>query len=79
MKVDIRMDLPLRYRIRVKGTVDATWFDYYDYLTLEADSESGERPLTTLTGSVPDQAALIGILTLLYDMRYPLISVECFA
>lgn len=71
------MDLPLQYRIQVKGMVDATWFDYYyDYMVLETGSDVGQRPLTTLTGSVPDQAALMSILNLLYDMRCPLLSVQ---
>jgi hypothetical protein len=71
------MDLPLQYQIQVKGIVDASWFDYYDNMVLELDDEGEQRPLSTLTGSVPDQAALISILTLLYNMRYPLINVEC--
>lgn len=76
---NIRMDLPVKYRIKVKGSVDETWFNYYDNMTVELEDDGGRQPLTTLTGFVPDQAALISILTLLYDMRYPLISVECLA
>jgi hypothetical protein len=78
MKRDIRMDLPLQYRIQVAGAIDKTWFDYYDNMYLESvTEEEGKRPLTTLTGQVTDQAALMGMLNLLYDMQLPLLSVEC--
>ena len=33
--------------------------------------------LTTLSGSLVDQAALYGVLNALYDMHLPLLSVEC--
>jgi hypothetical protein len=38
-------------------------------------AESGAA-LTTLTGVVKDQAALAGILNLVYDLGMPLMSVE---
>ena len=33
--------------------------------------------MTTLEGQLVDQAALFGVLVALYNMRLPLISVEC--
>jgi len=77
MQHSISMDLPQRYRIQVIGAVNKRWFSYYENMVLEAEDENGQRPLTTLTGSVTDQAALMGMLTLLYDMQCPLLSVEC--
>jgi hypothetical protein len=35
-----------------------------------------DRPVTTLTGNLPDQAALAGVLNLLYDLGLPLLAVE---
>jgi hypothetical protein len=35
-----------------------------------------EKSVTTLTGEVSDQAALMGVLSTLYDMGYPLLKVE---
>jgi PAS domain S-box-containing protein len=52
-------------------------FEYHDNMTIEIEAGSMKRPLTTLTGRVSDQAALQGMLSLLYDdMQLPLVSVE---
>ena len=37
---------------------------------------TGQEPVTTLTGEVTDQAALLGMLNTLYDMGFPLLKVE---
>ncbi len=76
MALDLSMDIPANYRISVHGAVDEVWFEYHDQMTIKTEAKSMKRPLTTLTGRVGDQAALQGILSLLYDMRLPLISVE---
>ncbi len=76
MTTKISMDFPASYCIKISGRIDENWFAYYDNMVLEQENEGGKRPVTMLSGSVPDQAALISILTLLYDMRCPLLSVE---
>mgnify|MGYP003572689242 CR=1 FL=1 len=76
MTVDLRMDIPARYRIQVHGAVDEIWFDYYDNMVIETTAGSMRRPLTTITGRVIDQAALQAVLSLLYDMQLPLVSVD---
>jgi hypothetical protein len=64
------MQMPV-YRIRLRGHVDAAWFDALD--GLEASYEgSGE---TVRTGSVADQAALFGVLARVRDLGVPLLSV----
>ena len=67
---------PVSYQIRVQGAVGESWCDYYADMTIEIDDEAGQQPVTTLTGQLQDQAALIGALTRLYDMRLPILSVE---
>jgi hypothetical protein len=37
---------------------------------------ASQEPVTTLTGEVSDQAALMGVLSTLYDMGFPLLKVE---
>ena len=64
------------YRIRVQGVVGQSWGDYYGGMTLDVDHSAGQRPVTTLTGQLQDQAALIGALTLLYSRCLPILSVE---
>lgn len=76
MTVNLSMDFPAHYRIQVHGTVGEGWFEYYDNMAVEVETGAMKRPLTTLTGRVTDQAALQGILSLLYDMQLPLISVK---
>jgi len=37
---------------------------------------SSQQPISLLTGEVIDQAALMGVLSTLYDMGFPLLKVE---
>jgi len=60
------------YRIRVKGTLDSSWSQWFDGMTIEA-TEGGE---TLLTGPVRDQTALHGLLGKIRDMGLPLLSLE---
>ena len=76
MSEDLSMDNLAHYRIRVSGAVNELWFDYYDNMAIEIEAGSGKRPVTTLTGCAVDQAALQGILSLLYNMHLPIVSVE---
>jgi hypothetical protein len=67
---------PATYQICVQGAIGERWRDYYAGMTIEIDHEAGQRSVTKLTGQLQDQAALIGALTHLYDMRLPILSVE---
>ena len=67
---------PATYQIRVQGVVGESWVDYYACMTIDIDHEAGQRPVTTLTGQLQDQAALIGALTRLYERRLAILSVE---
>lgn len=60
------------YQIRVQGHIDPTWQDWLSDLTLTHTSQ-GE---TLLTGLLADQAALQGVLTNLYNLGFPLLSVN---
>ncbi len=59
--------------IRVKGCIDEQWSEWFDGLTI-AHSDRNE---TVLTGSIPDQSALYGLIARLRDLGIPLRSVEC--
>ena len=45
-------------------------------MTVTVESDGDGLPVTTLTGTI-DQAALQGLLRLLYSLGLPLISVNC--
>ncbi|MFP4362499.1 MAG: hypothetical protein ACLFR1_01385 [Spirochaetia bacterium] len=58
------------YQIQVKGHLSSTWSTWFEDFTMVL-KKSGE---TVLTGSVPDQAALHGLLKKIRDIGLPLIS-----
>lgn len=64
-------DGPPVYQIRLKGHLGRQWTDWFDGLTIALD-DGGD---TLLTGPVPDQAALHGLLKKVRDLGLPLISV----
>jgi hypothetical protein len=61
------------YQIQLQGTIDRSWTSWFAEMTIATD---GQTSVTTLTGSVADQAALRGILTKLWDLNLDLISIR---
>ncbi len=61
------------YKIRVKGHLHQRWAAWLGGLTLTHDA-NGE---TLLAGSLPDQAALQGVLNQIYALGITLVSVRC--
>ena len=75
---NLRLDMPAVYTIRVVGILDKRWSGYFGGLTVTAEpTNEDDRPITTMTGQMADQAALLGLLNALYDYHYPLLSIEC--
>ncbi len=72
----IKMYRAADYCITVSGAISKDWFDYHGDMIVEEVNAGKKRPLTTLTGQVTDQAALMGILNHLYDLQLPIVSVE---
>jgi hypothetical protein len=60
------------YEIRVRGKLGPDWAEWFDGMDISQDEE-GE---TLLSGSVPDQAALHGLLARIRDLNLILISVN---
>ncbi len=58
--------------IRIAGQLDAKWAEWFEGFDLTY-TEAGE---TVLTGQVPDQAALYGVMAKLRDLGVKLISVN---
>ena len=61
----------MQYEIRLEGTLDHDWADWFGALALIREGEG----VTLLTCSVADQAALFGILRKVRDLGMPLLSV----
>jgi hypothetical protein len=74
--VRLLFDLPGRYRIRVGGRLSADWAGRLSEMSITVRQSASQQPVTTLTGELADQAALMGVLSALYDMGFPLLKVE---
>jgi hypothetical protein len=59
------------YEIKIRGCLDSSWSAWFDGLMLTADCERNE---TLISGEVPDQAALHGILIKVRNLGLPLIG-----
>jgi hypothetical protein len=59
------------YEIQVRGHLDSRWSDWFGGFELMAGSEG-----TILTGSVPDQAALHGVLSKIVELGLIIIYVK---
>jgi hypothetical protein len=66
---------PATYRIRIVGRVRNGWSDFMTGLQEVILQENGTS-LTELTGTVPDQSALFGLLVHIRDLGVPLVSIE---
>jgi len=75
MKQRLHPDQPAFYRIKIQGTLGQHWSESLAGLTISATGEH-DQSVTTLSGEVLDQAALMGVLNGLYGMGYTLLSVE---
>jgi hypothetical protein len=73
----LSLDQPAAYRILVQGHVGEDWSDWFDGLAISVDKQAGGLSITTLAGTVVDQAALQGLISRLYNLGMPLISVQC--
>jgi hypothetical protein len=69
-------DLPGRYSIRVQGHLSASWSSRLSDMVIVTTRPASQQPITTLSGELRDQAALMGVLNTLYDMGCPLLKVE---
>jgi hypothetical protein len=65
----------MRCEIRVEGILDERWSSWFDGLDVRSDGED----VTVISGAVPDQAALHGLLSRVHDIGLALISVRCVA
>lgn len=66
------MDKPTYYEIRINGHLENTWNDWFGGLTI-SNLENGEA---MLSGYLPDQAALHGVLKRIGNLSLILVSVN---
>jgi hypothetical protein len=63
------------YKIQVQGRIGERWAHWFEDMNISAQGEA-QSATTTLTGTVADQAALLGLLQRLYTLGLPLLLVE---
>jgi ABC-2 type transport system ATP-binding protein len=61
-----------RYTIRVKGHLSAAWSEWFDGLTV-VNEDAGEA---VISGQIPDQSALHGVLARIHALNLPLLNVS---
>jgi hypothetical protein len=75
----LTLDAPLECTIRAAGTLAPAWADRLGGLRVRASGADRGTPVAELRGTLLDQAALLGVLTTLFDLGLPLLSVACRA
>jgi hypothetical protein len=63
---------PLAFEIYLRGEIHPRWKSLLEDLSINSQPDG----LCLLTGSVPDQAALLGLLMRLYSLGFSLVSVS---
>lgn len=64
-----------RYRLQLQGRLSADWSDWLTDVAITYEGD-GQFVVTTITGTVRDQAGLFGLLSFVRDLGAPLIAVE---
>ncbi|MGE0539935.1 MAG: hypothetical protein AB7R89_07130 [Dehalococcoidia bacterium] len=67
-------DGPATYAIWVHGAISPEWVDRLGGLHVRQVT-AGAQPMTELVGDVVDQTALAGVLSILFDLGLPIVSV----
>ena len=60
------------YYIRVQGHLDSSWSGWFEGMEVRCYKDG----TTELAGTIPDQAALHGLLGKIRDLSLPLVSVN---
>ena len=65
------------YEIKIKGLLDKHWNQWFEGMALKSveNGESGQM-CTLITGPIPDQPALHGLLEKIRDLNLTLVSVH---
>lgn len=69
-------DQPASYRIHVLGNLPDRWSEWFGGLEIEVVTALDGLKVTTMQGTIIDQAALFGILDRIRDLGLPLLLVQ---
>jgi hypothetical protein len=72
----LRLSDTVPYQIRIQGNLDDSWYDYLGSRMASSQRKEGGFTITTLVTPPVDQAALVGLISRLYGLGLPLLSVQ---
>jgi hypothetical protein len=75
--IQVPFDSPVAYRIQVQGRLAPSWSDRLQGMDISQITSNTGLTVSTLTGELPDQTALAGVLNALHEMHLSVLSVEC--
>jgi hypothetical protein len=75
--IQVPFDSPMPYRILVQGRVASNWSDRLQGMEISHTTSDIGHIVSTLTGELPDQTALAGVLNAIHEMHLSVLSVEC--
>jgi hypothetical protein len=77
--MDIKQELksvkPSPYQIIIQGELNESWSDWLGDVVFEVKNDSLGKNQTRICGTLPDQAALRGLLTKIWDLNLTIVSV----
>ncbi len=71
----IDANLPAYYKICVRGRITHSWLDRFEDMAITSNVEADGTVVTTLVGELPDQAALVGVINSLHDLRLAVLCI----
>ena len=71
------LESPGIYRIKVQGELDPRLSGRFNGMQITTTYTADNLTETILVGKLQDQAALAGVLDKIYNLRLPVLSVEC--
>ena len=66
----------MNYQIKIRGQLDESWSDWFEGMTITVECHNDDPPITTLTGTLADQSALLGVLLRIHDLNLTVTSVK---
>jgi hypothetical protein len=75
--IQVPFDSPVPYRILVQGRVASNWSDRLQGMEISQAASDDGIIVSTLTGELPDQTALVGVLNTIHELHLSVLSVEC--